>query len=65
MGHEDAAYVPHPLGEVRDIRDDEVYAHHFRFWKEQAAVNENQVIVVLKYSEIFSDLTNSTERDDA
>jgi hypothetical protein len=51
--------------QIGDIVDDEVYAEHIVVGEAETAVNDEYIIAVFKYGQVFSDFTETAQRNDA
>jgi hypothetical protein len=65
VGEEEAAYFMPVLGQIGEVRYHEVNAQHLVLGKGHAAINDNQIVAVLKYGHILSDFAQAAQGKDA
>ena len=51
--------------QVRDVIDNEVYAEHIVIGESKSAINDEYIVAVFKDGQVFSDFTQTAERNDA
>ncbi len=63
--NDDGPYLILALKHIVHVGDDDVDAQHVAFGEHQAAVDDQQFLVVLKDHHVFPDLTDAAEGDNA
>ena len=65
VGDDERLDVVRALAQVREVRQDEVDAHHLRRREAQAGVDDDDPAVVLDDRHVLADLAEPAEREDA
>src|SRR5437764_15114643 len=65
MRDEDTTYTLLLIREIARIRDNQIDSKHFIIGEHHSDINHDQIVAVLDDHHIFSDLTQSSERDES
>ena len=64
VGDDDGPHPVGPLKYIAHVGDDDVNAQHVALGKHQAAVNNQQLVVVFDHQHILADVAQPSQRDD-
>ncbi|MNV31098.1 hypothetical protein D3C71_1223900 [compost metagenome] len=64
MRQHNASYLVAVLRQIGNIRNNDINAEHILFWELQSRIHDDNVVTVLDYVHVFSDLTDSAQCED-